>query len=653
MTYGRRLALFLGASSSRRPGHAGGGVDDPASPSSWGRVHRGLARCIGTAGDGRLALFLGASSSRRPPRGPGGPQLGASPSSWGRVHRGPPPPPSSRLGGASPSSWGRVHRGMGIQTPPVQASASPSSWGRVHRGVAAASSRLSLRSLALFLGASSSRPTPPPSSRLGGRASPSSWGRVHRGVLQSGVVGGVAKPRPLPGGEFIEAAALAWPARSSPKASPSSWGRVHRGCRFATSPSARARPRPLPGGEFIEACSSATHAPEAPPRPLPGGEFIEAATRSGARPSNSGASPSSWGRVHRGEVRLLGSRGGPPRPLPGGEFIEAAWPVPPRAGTDRLALFLGASSSRPPHPVGGGWVFPASPSSWGRVHRGTVPAGTTIAFGVPRPLPGGEFIEARRERPPRHRTPDASPSSWGRVHRGYKSIATSVAELGLALFLGASSSRHRPRVRERLREVASPSSWGRVHRGSDKLRAPIVRTDASPSSWGRVHRGRADLEDPEALGGLALFLGASSSRRSRNGRRRWRPWPRPLPGGEFIEAFELFCNAPGAPASPSSWGRVHRGPPRGGRPSPRTAPPSSWGRVHRGYFALRVVQCSPRLALFLGASSSRLRGGLRRGAVEVASPSSWGRVHRGLLPRPPPPLSHTPRPLPGGEFIEA
>ena len=158
------------------------------------------------------------------------------------------------------------------------------------------------------------------------------------------------------------------------------------------------------------------------------------------------------------------------RPPRGGEFIEArtrqAWRSPPGclallAGASssrrvrrrprtvsarRLALLAGASSSRRQNVdlVGAGVIV--SPSSRGRVHRGTwKKPGTGLGKCKSRPPRGGEFIEARRSGRFARPRSWVSPSSRGRVHRGsWKDW-------------------------QRIGFTVSPSSRGRVHRGVSKL----------------------------------------------------------------------------------------------------------------------------------------------------------------------------------------
>jgi len=282
----------------------------------------------------------------------------------------------------------------GPRSPP-----SPPSGGRVHRGVSTGCL-----------------------SQLGGlKPSPPSGGRVHRGNLTVIRHNPIDVPRPLLGGEFIEAR-LSAAYRSSPSALAPFWGAsssrqrasgpraAHRRALapFWGASSSRRVIGPAHDGLFralapfwgasssrlrVEPCGLG---PRANPRPLLGGEFIEASTPRATPSSASGPSPPSGGRVHRGRVwARVYSTSAVPRPLLGGEFIEARSKRPrKRWRAPALAPFWGASSSRRPEPRRVRPVPRPSPPSGGRVHRGSPTHAMDSVPALPRPLLGGEFIEA-------------------------------------------------------------------------------------------------------------------------------------------------------------------------------------------------------------------------------------------------------------------
>ncbi len=234
----------------------------------------------------------------------------------------------------------------------------------------------------------------------------------------------------------------------------------------------RNNPRPPRGGEFIEAQVGTITAISSmwSPRPPRGGEFIEASWALISIGSPSWPSPSSWGRVHRGDAFLAVNAYHlwNPRPPRGGEFIEA-----------RTATTIGRGRSRPRPPRGGEFIEAARVSRLplalhplallvGASSSRLTWAGHVLRDEHPRPPRGGEFIEAWR-RPP----------------------APSPTRASLALLVGASSSRHSCRAasREAPRALALLVGASSSRRGDFRDRG--YRGMPSPSSWGRVHRGRS------------------------------------------------------------------------------------------------------------------------------------------------------------------
>ena len=306
-----------------------------------------------------------------------------------------------------------------------------------------------------------------------------------------------------------------------------------------------------------------------------------------------------------------------PHPLPAG---RVASPPPGRRvhrGAQTWACHLSqprglaasgaASSSRQADRAADVGPRAASPPPGRRVHRGCLWHQGARRDPPPRRLRGGEFIEARRERPPRQHV-RASPPPGRRVHRGMSPTRTSAAATGLAASGAASSSRpgaegadwqsYRPR---RLRggefieaswlPVFRRGWWGLAASGaassSRRRAAPTASRSrrASPPPGRRVHRGaKAGVRV-----GSALFASPPPGRRVHRGLRA-------------INGLGEKCNA-----SPPPGRRVHRG-----------GQPATWERRN------------PRLAASGAASSSRqLRTGPHPGNRRAAPPPPGRRVHRG------------------------
>ena len=388
--------------------------------------------------------------------------------------------------------------------PSARCPASPPPWGRVHRGVNPASRPARRAGLAPSVGASSSRlgTCCPYSSLWYASLAPSVGASSSRPVDASGLEhrrGGLA-PSVGASSSRQGLSCLLFPGwrRLAPSVGASSSRRP----TVRAGRSTPARPRPLRGGEFIEACTrSRAPAPAVRASPPPWGRVHRGLTSCPCDSGDVSASPPPWGRVHRGYMRspsVKSSHGLAPSVGASSSRLERGGHS--RAGTGgRLAPSVGASSSRLLFRDVRAGRFQASPPPWGEfIEARSLPTTATTTY-LPRPLRGGEFIEARR---PERRSVRlaASPPPWGPSSSRLQRVAPSgCGQLRrLAPSVGASSSRLEYR---------------------DRLSLLVVR--ASPPPWGRDHRGNT---------GHDTALGAR---------------PRPLRGGEFIEA-SIYLDAPAA-----------------------------------------------------------------------------------------------------------